>query len=164
MEFNNKAFTLLEILVVVLIIGILAAIAVPQYQKSVAKAELGQIISMTRTIKEAEEFYYLSNGQYAPINSLDISVHNPDVECQLHNQNYFSCYGKNFGILYYFRNSTHPQYTECYINSRDENSYLAFACKDFLKNQGNPHNSPWGRDTRHFSGGYQLIFHGTANF
>ncbi len=161
---NKKGFTLIELLVVVLIIGILAAIAVPQYQKAVAKAELAQIISLVRSIKEAEEIYYLANNQYASIEDLDISINNPDINCNCTNQSNFSCYGKNFGILYYFKNSDYPQITECYINSRDKNSYLAFACTEFLINQGKDIASPWGRESSKFSGGYEIIFTGTANF
>lgn len=74
MEFNNKAFTLLEILVVVLIIGILAAIAVPRYQKAVAKSKFTQLKLATHAIVNAEEIYFLANGKYATnLGDLDIS-------------------------------------------------------------------------------------------
>ena len=66
-------FTLIELLVVVLIIGILSAVALPQYQTAVDKARYAKIIPMTRALKDAAEVYYLANGTYQfKINDIDL--------------------------------------------------------------------------------------------
>lgn len=72
---NNKAFTLIEMLTVVLIVGILAAVALPQYEKSVETSRASEAISMVRNIRDAQQIYYMSNGKYSSrIDDLDIHV------------------------------------------------------------------------------------------
>ena len=54
-------FTLVELLVVVLIIGILAAVALPQYNKAVKKARLTEWMSTTNALSKAIDVYLLEN-------------------------------------------------------------------------------------------------------
>ena len=64
MKINKKGFTLLELLVVVIIIGVLAAIALPQYKKAVEKTRLREALVLGKHIRDLEETYYLVNGNY----------------------------------------------------------------------------------------------------
>ncbi len=66
---NNGGFTLIELLVVVLIIGILSAVALPQYQKAVAKARVTQWLALTDAFKKGADAFILENG-WPPANEI----------------------------------------------------------------------------------------------
>lgn len=62
---NEKGFTLVELLAVILIIGILAAIAVPQYFKVIERSRVSESNAFLAAIKGAQERYFAKNGEYS---------------------------------------------------------------------------------------------------
>jgi len=60
----KKGFTLVELLIVIIIIGILATMAVPQYQKMVNRAKWAEAVSLVDTLKTAENLYYAENSKW----------------------------------------------------------------------------------------------------
>lgn len=67
----KKGFSLIEVLVVVLIIGILTSIALPQYQKSVEKARATEGLRIIRELQKAQQIFYDTYGRWAKIEDLD---------------------------------------------------------------------------------------------
>jgi len=76
-ENMKTGFTLIEVLVVVLIIGILTSIALPQYQKVVEKARMKEGLELAAVLRDAQVVFYDTYGHYASdaeIDALDVSI------------------------------------------------------------------------------------------
>lgn len=73
-------FTLIELLVVVLIIAILAAVALPQYNKAVKKAQGSEILLALDTFDKAVSDYYLEHGSYDNITSDTLGIQMPTLK------------------------------------------------------------------------------------
>lgn len=65
MAAQKRGFTLIELLIVVVIIGILAAIAIPKFQNTKGKANAAALKSDLRNLSAAQESYFYDNDVYA---------------------------------------------------------------------------------------------------
>ena len=62
MNKSNKGFTLVEIMIVVVIIGLLAAMAIPAFQKVRQSSQDKAVMNNTRQLAAAADQYFLENG------------------------------------------------------------------------------------------------------
>ena len=134
MQKKNKGFTLLEMLVVVLIIGILAGIALPQYQMAVTKAKVASILPIMRRWYDALTEYKLQHGNYFDENGYpdgtDLGVRWP--WCESHpncGNDYWECFAneEGTGYVYCFHNTNDGGDFSITIYQPDDELYPEYA-------------------------------------
>ncbi|HEY4319662.1 MAG TPA: prepilin-type N-terminal cleavage/methylation domain-containing protein [Gemmatimonadales bacterium] len=64
---NRRGFTLIELLIVVVIIGILAAIAIPKFAATKDKAKLAAVRTDIRNLETSEEAYFSDYNTYGDL-------------------------------------------------------------------------------------------------
>jgi len=76
-----RGFTLLELLIVVVIVGILATVAIPNFRKSIEKAKVKDVQAALSAVSSAERVYRLDQGGYGTLANLTANnyIADPDA-------------------------------------------------------------------------------------
>jgi len=76
---STRGFTLIEILIVVVILGILAAIVIPQFSSASQEASISSVRSQLQTLRSQVELYRVQNNEYPAVGTIssDDDANNP---------------------------------------------------------------------------------------
>ena len=73
---TQSGFSLIELLLVVTIIGIIAALGVPSFQRGIRAADNGAAFATLRTMSSVQVSFYSQNGRFASISELNAANNN----------------------------------------------------------------------------------------
>ena len=132
-------FTLIELLVVVLIIGILAGVAMPQYQRAVLKSRYTQLMTAGDAVQRAEEVYYMANGVYTNnLEDLDIDIPQKDFTLSLDvrpdGHAAINAISTEWGLGHIVYFQQHADRRECRVYHTKESDNLHAVCKNITNN------------------------------
>lgn len=137
---QNKGFTLLELLVVIGIIGILAAVAYPNYKQFTLKAKLNNVMQVGQVIKTELLDQYVSRGSFPANNDFFANTKSEAVSTlsfvRVNNRNGFEIVGNNS----YLGLSDNEEAKITYLFP-DDNQVLSkwdVICSDLVKKSGSP--------------------------
>lgn len=68
---SQRGFSLIEMLIVVAIVGIVAALSVPLYRKAITASENGSIFAMTRVMVQEQTSFFSQKARYARLDELN---------------------------------------------------------------------------------------------
>ena len=163
MKRNRKAFTLIELLVVVLIVSILSAVALPQYRRSVKRAQAATILPVLNAVYKAERGLREEKEESNSLDDLAIDVPStidlPGYDSTIYQEFCSSTTGESecgTGMFYVIEFDTLDGSTAVYFGVLDagddnpvffchaskQNQSVPTVCADygFTKSQPNPFN------------------------
>lgn len=74
----NNGFTLMELVIVIIVMGVIASIALPRYQFTIEKAKSGEALQILESLRGAQELYKYEHGVYSAIRTdLDVTIPSP---------------------------------------------------------------------------------------
>ena len=150
---NNKGFTLIELIMVTIILGILAAVAVPRYMGTVNQAEAAAEKAVVDALKAAVENYstqeFLEKGRYDYPNNPFLLV-DVDGYCG-------DCSGGMVDGSWKFENATSDTSTKVITHQRRDNSkwYWEYSVAD--KSTGDSDDRGWNIGTNNLANGIEFV-------
>ena len=122
----NQGFTLIELLVVVLIIGVLSAVALPQYQTAVERSRAAEALTQMAAIADSMERYHAQHESWpSSFNSLDVDIPTiPTTSCTSgHGGKYFCVSFSSNEIVATRSRNSHSYKLTTAITSQTDGSY-----------------------------------------